>query len=256
MTEEKKRVNKGEQNEILFKAFLLQEMNEKRPVGLLGLIESLDFGGGYETPKWNPRYSKLIINNDYEALNKILPKAPPLYKADLGINGKNYSLKYTGAAKPAIVNHTSRKGFKRVCEQIGVEIETLDSIITEYWEKREAGIISEDVKNSDPNSPFKSHMEYLTPILKYFLFEGTAGKDSKFPADFVLEFSNATDPKTYIIHTKGEVVKNLWDKLVFSIRSKKGMPRNYDPKEDPDIAPWVRYIPGKPDPKGALHIRS
>lgn len=245
----------GEQNEIFLKAYLLQQMHNKEPIQPFGLIKSLDFGPGYKTPKWLSGYSKLLKNRNYIALKDIIPKAPISYKADIGINRKKYSVKYSGAAKAAIVNHTSRKGFKRVIEEIGAKIEPLDKMINEYWEKRESGIISEDIKNSDPNSPFKDMREYFEPILKYFLFEGSGNKVSDFKSDFILEFSDPLNPQTYSIHSPHDVISTIWDNLVFSLRSKKGMPTNYDPSLHSELEPWVRYMPDKPDPKGALHIR-
>ena len=189
--------NKGEENEIFLKAFLLQEMSHKNEVGPFGVIKTLSFGPGQELPKWLSGYEELLNNRDYSTLKEIVPKAPTSCKADISINDKAYSLKYAGGARSALVNHTNRKGFKRVIEKIGADIKPLDKIVNEYWEKRQLGVISEDVKNSDPNSAFKDSQEYFEPILKYFLFEGSGSKDSDFKADLVLEFSS---PKLNILY--------------------------------------------------------
>lgn len=248
--------NLGEEGEVFLKAFLVQQMSLGNEIKFFGKINSLDFGPGFTVPEWKTEYSQMLNSMDYQGLKKIFPKAPGTYKADIGINGKNYSVKYKGGARSAIVNHTNRKGFLRVCEEVGVGMDQLDSIIREYWEKREAGVITEDVSNSNLQSPFRNHKEYLENFLRYFLFEGTGGRDSKFKADAFIEFSNPKDPETYNILSKEDVINHVWDSLVFSVRSKKGMPLKYNPELNADLSAWVRYRPGDEYPKGALHIRS
>ncbi|MFA7193788.1 MAG: hypothetical protein WC087_02640 [Candidatus Paceibacterota bacterium] len=248
--------NVGEEGEVFFKAFILQQMDLGNTIHPFGKIVSIDFGPALSIPKWLPKYNKLLAAKDYVSLKSIFPKAPGGYKADIGINGVNYSLKYKGGAKSAIVNHTSRRGFLRICDHLGLDIKTLDNIINEYWIKREAGLITEDVSNSHPESPFKNHENYLDSILKYFLFDGTGSKDSEFKADKVIVFSDPLDSSTYNILSKDDVVNHIWDSLVFSLRSKKGMPSNYSSEVDGDLTPWIRYRPGDENPKGALHIRT
>ena len=248
--------NRGEENEVLLKAFLLQQMSLGNAVHPFGIIKKLSFGPDYEVPDWSTKYDLFLSKRDYGSLKEILPKAPTGYKADLGINGQAFSVKYTNAAKTALVNHTARPGFKRVCEEVDVDIQLLDSMIEEYWNKRQAGIIMEDVSNSDSNSPFAPSQDYFERILKYFLFQGTGSKDSIYPADYILKFDDPLNPKSYQIIAPDEAVAEVWSSLVFSVRSKKGMPQNYSSKTHPEIEPWVGYMPGNPNPKGALHIRS
>jgi hypothetical protein len=248
--------NLGEEGEVFLKVFLVQQVHFGQKVGIFGKITSLDFGPSTRVPKWKQKYAKMLASGDYQGLRSVFQKAPGRYKADVGINGKNYSVKYVGGARSAIVNHTSRKGFLRVCVHIGVDIKPLDVMVSEYWKKREEGIITEDILNSNPESPFASHKKYLKNILKYFLFDGTGEKDSEFRADGIIEFSDPLDPSTYKILSKDDVIDHMWSSLVFSLRSKKGMPKTYDPKKHANLLPWVRFRPGDAYPKGALHIRS
>lgn len=248
--------NMGEEGEVFFKAFIIQQMYLRNAVYPFGKIESIDFGPGLLVPEWLPEYNKLLSTFDYSSLREIFPKAPSDYKADIGINGIRYSLKYKGLAKSSIVNHTTRRGFLRVCNFLKIDIKPLDNMIDEYWIKRESGLIKEDVNNSNSESPFKNHEDYLDNILKYFLFEGTGSKESKFKADKVIVFSDPFNPLTYSVLSKDVVIKHIWDNLVFSLRSKKGMPKIYNPDTHKDLAPWVRYRPGDEHPKGALHIRN
>lgn len=252
--------NVGEQNEVFLKAYLLRMFYKREPLigpHNIGLIYSLKFSPDGVLPEWKDEYENFLKRRNYKKLKDIFTKAPTGSKADLEINGIRYSVKNSLGAKSALVNHTSRRGFLKVFLHLGLDIHGLDEIINEYWEKRIAGAIMEDINNQDENSPFSKHKEYLRPVLEYFLFTGTGKGESNFPADAMLIFGEPDDPTSYQILNKKQAVDGLWDNLTFSIRSKKGMPSSYDPKEDSDIAPWVRFYPHKNSPpKGALHIRS
>lgn len=267
-------MNKGEINEVLLKAFLVKCYKQKitlqdAPIELKQ-IRSLSFGPGTTVPDWDSSYEEMLENKDYNKLKNIFSKAKTSFKADLQINGVNYSVKCNLGAKAALVNHTARKGFLNVCQKINVPIEKLDEMVKTYWELRTNTTIGEDVSNSSQNSPFSEHKDYFKPILEYFLFKGTGSKDSEFPADKILVFGNPFDSSTYKIHELDDAVDALWDKLVFSMRSKKGMPVDkviiggllvdkdgYQPNgKHSDYAPWVVYVGNDEFPKGALHIRS
>lgn len=249
--------NLGEQNEIFLKAFLLMSFTDKLILTgphNIGEIKSLKFSSNGALPIWKEAYRESLVNRDYDALKIIFPKAGTRSKADLEINGVRYSVKNSLGAKSAIINHTNRKGFLRVFQSLELDISTLDSAINEYWEKREAGDIKEDIKNSSTNSPFAKHKDYLKPIIEYFLFSGTGKYDSIFPADKMLIFAEPENTLTYEVLTKDEAVDKIWDELTFSVRSKKGMPKKFDLTKHVDIAPWVRIV-NAGEPKGALHIR-
>ncbi len=252
--------NLGEQNEIFLKAFLLMAFNKKiliKGSHNIGLIETLKFSPDGKLPVWKKEYELALKNRDYDFLKTIFPKAPTGTKADLEINGIKYSVKNKLGAKSAIVNHTNRAGFLRVFKLLNLDISQLDKIIDKYWKMRISGEIKEDINNRDINSPFAKNKEYLKPILEYFLFTGTGSKDSNFPADMMLIFDEPEDTENYIILNKSQAVDSLWDDLTFSIRSKKGMPKVYNPIEHKDLSPWVRtYQSSAKLPKGALHIRS
>ena len=116
------------------------------------------------------------------------------------------------------------------------------------------GTVTEDVANSDKNSPFAKHKEYLKWILLYFIFEGTGSRDSSFPANKMLSFMDPFDPSTYKILSKQQSIDDLWDRLVFSMRSKKGMPIHFDLIKHKELVPWTRNFPTK-EPRGSLHVR-
>lgn len=262
--------NHGEHNEIFLKAFLTKHY--KLGIKLIGapnqlsIISDLSFGPGIKVPEWSVETEQMLRQEDYQSLKQIFPKSAALSKADLSVNGVAYSVKFTGGSGATICNHTNRAGFINVCERVGADIKQLDAIVDEYWFLRQAGFITEDVYNNEECSPFRNHKEELRQILQYFLFKGTASRDSKFPADHVLSFSNPINPFTYEILSNEEAVDVLWDKIRFCMRSKKGMPtkklrdgtliNTYDPIKHATLAPWVRYHPADDEfPRGALHIR-
>lgn len=187
-----------------------------------------------------------------------ITKAKASSKSDVQINGVGYSLKSHSAAPPAIVNHTTRPGFERAAKENNGNIEELDKIIDKYWELRLSGIISEDVSNKDINSPFRNNKEIIEPFLNYFLFKGTGSRLSNHPAELMLDFIDPFDISTWSIENPESVINSYWDSLVFSIRAKKGMPKNYNPntykRENANsIKRWVNYHSN--DFRGALHIR-
>ena len=180
-------------------------------------------------------------------------KSPAGSKADVYVNGLGISVKSHRGANPAFLNHTHRSGFLKVCNRIGVSIKKLDEIIRDYWVKRKTGIIGEDVKNSDPNSPFKDHLDYLKPIMNYFLFKGTAQKDSLYPADYILDFTNPLQELDWKF-SKDEYLEDNWNHIIFSVRS-KGIPNSYPKgKKAIDIQPWVEVA--EDQYKGSLHGRA
>ena len=260
--------NLGEENEIFLKTFLLMMFLKKKPLTgphNIGTIESLSFSPDGVIPEWKDDYVIMLKNRDYESLKKIFPKAPTGSKADLEINGIKYSAKNSLGAKSAIVNHTSRKGFLRVFDLLNMDISTLDKMIQDYWIKRNSGIITEDISNSSVNSPFSKYKDYLKPVIEYFLFRGTGSKDSVFQADKMFIFNEPEDMDSYKILNQSETVDLLWDSLVFSLRSKKGMPtkkvngeliNTYSEDDYPELKPWIGYIESSEYPKGALHIRT
>lgn len=255
-------MNIGERNELLFKILLVKLRDERQ---LLFNEKILSVGMDnfeYQTYPKNQDIKDLYSYSDDMltsfGLEMGINKAPANAKADVYINHIGVSLKSTEADPPAVVNHTRRTGFEFACSQIGCSIEELDSIIDDYWVKRMEGEIAEDIKNSDPRSPFKVHKAYLSKIIKYFMFDGSGTRLSTNPAEFLIEFGSPFDRKNFKKYSKEDAVDAIWSHLIFSVRAKKGMPKDYNPttynKYDAEsVRKWVRYING--EYRGALHIR-
>jgi hypothetical protein len=207
----------------------------------------------------NPNHIESLTDQEFDLfcnVNKI-KKAEGLAKADVYINKVGYSVKYTGSAPPAIVNHTARPGWENVANFTGVNIADLDKLVDEYWRKRKAGIIAEDISNSNPDSPFANNLNTLLPYIEFFSFTGTGSKKSDHPAAKVIEFSDPCNINTWKMVTQANFVKSVWPRLVFSVRSKKGMPKDIDKVKDVtkrnSIKRWSEDFQG--DLRGALHVR-
>lgn len=250
--------NIGEYDEMRAKLHLIQLRDTKKTVTIGGdKVDVLSVRNGEDECDQLPEGTDLAQLSDLEveSLAKQVGafKAPTGSKADVYVNDLGISVKSHRGANPAFLNHTHRAGFLKVCERVGVSINKLDEIISDYWIKRKAGIIGEDVKNSDPKSPFKNHLDYLKPIMNYFLFTGTAQKDSPYPADYILDFTDPLDESSWKF-SKDEYLDDNWEHIIFSVRS-KGMPPSYpNVKDATAIKPWVvEDAAGKY--KGSLHGR-
>ena len=159
--------NTGEENEILLKAFLTRARDKNnilyKAPGDLKKIRNLGFGPNTNYPVWKDDYEMSLRDRDSNYLVNIFPKTKSSYKADLEINNIAYSVITNGGAFPAIINHTNRGGFLKICKRLEIPIEPLDSMVEKYWVLRENNVIKEDVKTTDINFPFKQK-EYLKPI--------------------------------------------------------------------------------------------
>tara|TARA_B110000459_G_C16467976_1_gene428345 strand:+ start:22 stop:798 length:777 start_codon:yes stop_codon:yes gene_type:complete len=256
-------MNKGELDEILCILKLIKMRENKIPF-FSNEIWSIKSNGIelIDLPN-NINIDKLKDKNEILQVAELcnLKKSPSGSKADVHINEQGYSIKSNRSAPPAIVNHTSRPGFVNVCKRIGVSIEPLDKIIKDYWGKRNEGEFGEDVKNTDKQSPFVNHLEYMRPIINYFLFDGTGQKDSHYPSKGIIVFENPLNSNGWDLYNKTNALDFFWHKLIFSLRSKKGMPTGYPDKmskkamlQKSSIDKWTQYIDG--GYRGALHIRT
>lgn len=253
-------MNTGEYNEILVKLLLIQYRDSKKIIPTISnnfIITSVGFGGiEYESlPKGT--ILKNLTNSELIKLAYTvgIRKAGALDKADVYINNMPYSIKSLQKAPPALVNHTARPGWERVCNELGISISELDDMIDKYWDLRKRNIIKEDVSNNDINSPFANHKEYLSKILNYFLFKGSGSKESKHPASFILDFVDPLNINTWKVWGSDYIDKH-WHRLVFSLRSRRGMgnyPYITNKNKKDSMAKWtVLWQNGY---KGALHVR-
>jgi hypothetical protein len=258
-------MNQGERDELIVQLKLIDLRQQSYDVKGIGEIKSIKLRTEYNNLPSGFVLNDLLSFNDLELIKFSaccgISKAGTGLKADTIINGEPISLKSNKSAPPALVNHTTRPGFEFAAINSGGNIKVLDDLINEYWELRINKKIGEDIHNDNPLSPFRTKKVELKPILNYFLFDGTGGGFSKLPANRILGFTNPLDVSTWRFYDKNDAVDLYWDKLVFSLRAKKGMPGGYPNnltkkmsllKSSIDL--WTNHIDG--DHRGALHIRS
>ena len=262
----KKAHNVGEQDELLAVLTLIYQKTSGKSIRGFANITSVETPGGCICKDWQlglqePAYLKTLSITQIKKIAQQhgFLKSPGRFKADIVINGQGISLKSDRGAPPAIVNHTTRNGWEQACRYMNVSIVPLDEAIDGYWLRRLAGQIKEDVANNHPDSPFKDRQHLLTPMLEYFMYYGSGSGESKVKASKVVKFDDPTDILTWCILNPADAVDKIWDRLVFSIRS-KGMPKNFPQMEPNDsgkkvcIERWTKDWQGKY--RGALHVRA
>ena len=253
--------NIGEYDELRIKLRLIELRDRHQEITIDGTsleIDSIGLEREFLSLPTGTDIQKLSDLQVEVLANKVgAGKAKGSYKADVNINGNGYSVKSHRSAPPAIVNHTPRWGWYRICQQIGVDISILDNMVEDYFDLRRRGIISEDIYNSDKRSPFGKNKEYLRPILNYFLFKGTGAKDSEYPAKYVLDCGDPYDISTWKIHDENDYLDIFWDDMKFSMRNKGFEAYPYTRRGDlwktPLSEPWAMMFDGSF--KGSLHVR-
>jgi hypothetical protein len=266
--------NLGEIGELLLKAKALQCMQTGEILpAISGPIVSLHVGGfKSNSGTYSSRESCPIIGNvaalsssGYKELTLKLAyagivKAGTSMKADIHINGANYSIK-SSEKRPAIINHTFRRGFLRITKKLGIPIEPLDEEVATYWDARlgDEFQVGEDMSGYDRRkaSVFISDefKEYFRPLFNYFAFTGTGRSDSPAPADFILEFDDPTDTSTWKVIPKDAFYDQAWQNLIFSVRDKLAQGQRLSASTmPPEDKPWAQISRGKI--QAQLHVRA
>lgn len=254
--------NQGERDEYLLKLFLIECRRKKLSVPIGNTTQIVKTVGGknheYGEPVYWMKWNELSAEDLIYVCNSIQAnKAGRFAKADVFINGIGISVKSERGAAPSLINHTTRDKILRVMKLIDSPILPLDQIVDKYWNLRLNGIIGEDIKNTDLNSPFndvKTSFPVLKPLLNYFAFDGTGSRDSSEPAEFILSMQCPDDTNTWTYYTKEDFIDSVWSKLVFSLRS-KSTPQELNEENVTHqlMLPWIKEIDGKL--KGALSVR-
>ena len=258
-------MNAGERDEILAILTLIHAKGSGQDIEGFGAVSSVGCRTriycDWRRELGDPRRLQRASNEELEAATRLLAvrRARVAEKADVYVNGLGVSLKSYRKAPPALVNHTTRPGWEFAATQVGVSIASLDRAVEEYWRLRTAGLSREDVLNDGPQSPFWAARSELAPMLRYFMFEGTGTKPSEAPASVVFEFADPVDIASWRCRQPETIVDDLWTRLVFSLRSTRGMPKGYPnvsrhyTARKPSIARWTVYW--QDGYRGALHVR-
>nr|AYC64168.1 hypothetical protein [Johnson-sea-linkia profunda] len=217
--------NFGEFGECFIKAQLLCFQNQNIRTAF-GYIQKLENAPDQLIHNKKLTLFQLHTFTNAELINCFLKsnilKSKNLSKADIFINNQGVSMKIFQQGSPTIINHTHRPNFLRVLEYLKLDIQTLDTC--EYHSLRQNNKIGEDIINSHPLSPFHKFKSYFTPILQYFLFNGSGRGLSKFPAEIVLfvkQMDSGSLPQNWFwFPNSQQFIDEIWDFLIFSIRDK------------------------------------
>lgn len=250
----KQKKNKGELDEILIKILFIKARMDKSCINCgkrsFYVYSVKDCGKELPDISYPGDILKLSIPEILAIQEECnINKTSKESKADIFINNIGISLKSKTGGNPSIINHTHRKGFINLLkrENLGFDISTIDPLINKYWELREAGT-GEDIPNTNL-SPFFDSSE-MKKLVTYFAFDGTASYESKYKAQFVLHFNlnkgKHIDFNNWILYGKNHFIDLIWNKLIFSVRS-KGLTKDKDNKV------WIRMIDKKE--KGTLSVR-
>ena len=254
--------NQGERDEYLLKLFLIECRKKELSVPIGNSTQIVKSVGGKNHEYGNPsiwmKWDDLSAEDLVYVCNSVKAnKAGRFAKADVFINGIGISVKSERGAAPSLINHTTRDKILRVMKSINAPMLPLDQIVDKYWNLRLNGIIGEDTKNTDSNSPFgdiESCFPVLKPLLNYFAFDGTGSRDSSEPAEYILSIQSPNDTQTWTYYSKEDFIDTIWSKLVFSLRS-KSTPQELDDNNEMHqlMLPWIKKVEGKL--KGALSVR-
>ena len=91
-------------------------------------------------------------------------------KCDITINGKRTAIRCMNYTDRALVNHSTRPKYEKVCNRLGLSIDELDSIIDHYIERRKNRFFNEDCFYYSTLNPFIPHKEYLKELLTFMAF--------------------------------------------------------------------------------------
>ena len=213
-------MNTGERDELIFKLVFSREHD--------GFLRNP--GGNIANGAIVPDNTTLRMMGDDDlqalAVRANLVKSPSNFKADCEIFSDNVwvgvSLKSTRGEPASILNHTHRKNMMAVCNRVGVNFPLFDNLVNIYHARRKAGLIGEDVRNDNPNSPFGDHPEILIPIYAYFTCRGSGRGDSPRPATVIGVINNPFDSDQGIdYHDAEDYIRSQWPHIICSMRNHK-----------------------------------
>lgn len=189
------------------------------------------------------------------------------YKCDVVVNGKRWGIRCLNYTDRALVNHSTRPKYEKVCKKLGLNIAELDDAVDKYISRRKLGIFNEDCFYQSEANPFIPHKVFLSKMLTYMAFNSfNFNKDTEDPQfitdsiDAILDFIDPAEESLWREYTPSNYLESIWTSLCFSLRDKKGMPDDsvlFLPEYD-SVRRWnypYKDPSGKIRNKAALHIR-
>lgn len=187
-------------------------------------------------------------------------------KCDIVINDERYAIRCMNFTDRALVNHSTRPKYEKVCQRLGLPIAELDLAVKNYIERRKLGIFNEDCFYQSTLNPFIVHKEYLKKLLTFmafnsFNFKKEFNEDGFITdhVDVIMDFSDPIETSLWFKYTPENYFESIWTSLCFSLRDSKGMPSDEDlfKPGNESVLKWnYPFHDGhKTRNKAALHIR-
>lgn len=191
----------GNENSIV--EYLFNKLN-KIELKHLGVIKSIG------NPDKNGEIQLLRSEKD---LNSVKTQAA-LKKADIYLNDKGVSIKQSGGNFP--YNRLQRAGIIPVLKRLNIkDLESIMNKFDDEVKKYHTGFRVD--RNIHWQELFDE--ESFKKLLKYLMMDGYPTKESKFPAEFILEAPKVVKSDSSInVFTFEEYFATFKDKIVFSIR--------------------------------------
>ena len=145
--------NIGEIDEVLVKLRLIELRDSSGSISIKGqqvTVSSVSLKREFDSIPNDVDIRKLSHRDaDILATRLGAGKAGLYDKADVKIYEVGYSIKSHRCAPAAIINHTPRWGWLRICKKLGIDIAPLDAMVAEYTKLRKEGKIGEDIFNNN-----------------------------------------------------------------------------------------------------------
>ncbi len=187
-------------------------------------------------------------------------------KCDIVVNDKRIAVRCMNYTDRALVNHSTRPKYEKVCQKIGLSIADLDLAVAKYIERRKIGLFNEDCFYQSTLNPFIVHRDYLKKLLTFmafnsFDFSKEYNQDGFISdtVDIIMDFSDPIEYSLWFQYTPQNYFDSIWTSLCFSLRDSKGMPTDeelFKPGNE-SILKWnYPFFDGvRTRNKAALHIR-
>lgn len=221
--------NEGWASEVVFTRKLLQQVKDlKRPsLKYLGVINRIEIPVGGK--------NVLLFQRDADGsgkdyirtrnIDEIIKVADQASKSDIIINGKGVSIKSFVGSSPSIASRISRSNFEKLIDKINITDKNMFmSSIDEHYKMCAERRLPCTLKASD--EPYnRINSDDWEKLINYLAFQGTATRDSRNPADYVLEISGKHH--SFKVYTRQEFAKTMIDRVrLWIVVTEKGWSLN------------------------------
>lgn len=210
--------NEGYWAEMIFTRKLLNDVaTKKRPtINGLGVVNRIEIPVGGKNVLLYQRGGKKD-GSDYirtRNIDEIIKVADQSSKSDIIINGRGCSVKAFAGSSPSIASHMNKKNFQNLLSKVGInEVNEFLEAVEKHNEECPIHMRC-TLKVSDFPYNVLPRDEWVK-LLSYLSFYGTATRDSKNPAEFVIEISK--NGKSFKVLNKDEFINSVVERVLLWI---------------------------------------